>query len=61
MKICTCENCRYTFRYPLLPASCPDCGKEPVRIATCSEAMDFCRLEAIVSEEIRAGLYGLKP
>ena len=28
MKICTCEHCRYTFRYPLIPLMCPDCGKK---------------------------------
>ena len=28
MKIYRCDCCRYTFRYPLRPQFCPDCGKD---------------------------------
>ena len=45
MKICTCENCRFTFRYPLLPLACPDCGKDAVRLATEKEVADYWRMQ----------------
>ena len=57
MKICICESCHYTFRYPLLPSSCPDCGRKDVRIANEDEVKEFHRLQAILAEEIRTGLY----
>ena len=57
MKICTCENCRFTFRYPLLPLACPDCGKYAVRLATEKEVADYWRMQEIIKEEIRLGLY----
>ena len=45
MKICTCENCRFTFRYPLLPLACPDCGKkDAVRPATEKELEDYYKM-----------------
>ena len=58
MKICTCENCRFTFRYPLLPLACPDCGKkDAVRAATEKEIVDYWYMQEIIKEEIRLGLY----
>ena len=67
MKICTCESCHYTFRYPSraretraflsLPPSCPDCGRKNVRPATKEEIREFHRMQAILAEEIRMGLY----
>ena len=57
MKICICESCRYTFRYPILPPSCPDCGHKKVRLADKNEIKEFHRLQAILAEEIRMGLY----
>ena len=57
MKICTCENCHFTFRYPLLPLACPDCGKDAVRLATEKEVADYWRMQEIIKEEIRLGLY----
>ena len=58
MKICTCENCRFTFRYPLLPLACPDCGKkDTVRPATEKEITDYWYMQEIIKEEIRLGLY----
>lgn len=57
MKICTCEKCRYTFRYPLLPPACPDCGSHSVRQATEQEKKEFHRNQKILAQEIRMGLY----
>ena len=57
MKICTCENCRYTFRSPIRPVYCPDCGREKVRLANKKEIREYHRLQAIVADEIRMGLY----
>ena len=58
MKICTCENCRFTFRYPLLPLACPDCGKkDAVRPATEKELEDYYKMQEIIKEESRLGLY----
>ena len=57
MKICTCESCRYTFRYPLVPPTCPDCGQKTVRKATEHEIEDYHRMQRILAEEIRLGLY----
>ena len=58
MKICTCENCRFTFRYPILPLACPDCGKkDSVRLATEKEHADYYKMQEIIKEEIRLGLY----
>ena len=58
MKICTCANCRFTFRYPLLPLACPDCGKkDAVRAATEKEIADYWYMQEIIKEEIRLGLY----
>ena len=56
MKICTCEKCRYTFQFPLVPLNCPDCGKENVRIATEKETKDYWKSQEILSEEIKLGL-----
>ena len=58
MKICTCEACKYTFRYPLLPLHCPDCGRSAVRDATGEEIKEFYHLQEILAEEIRSGIYG---
>ena len=57
MKICTCEKCHYTFRYPLLPPACPDCGAKAVRPATEQEKKEYHRNQKILREEINAGLY----
>ena len=57
MKIYRCDCCRYTFRYPLRPQFCPDCGRETVRNATETEVKDFHRDQRILAEEIRLGLY----
>ena len=57
MKICTCEHCRYTFRYPLIPLMCPDCGKKKVRPASKKEILRFRIEQQIIADEIRAGLY----
>ena len=57
MKICTCEKCRYTFRYPLIPELCPDCGAKKVRQATPAEIKDFYDMQKLLEEEIRDGLW----
>ena len=57
MKICTCTSCRYIFRYPVLPSSCPDCGKQTVRLASALEIKEFHINQAIIAQEIRDGLY----
>ena len=57
MKLCTCEKCRYTFLYPLLPLSCPDCGSHSVRIANDQEKKEYHRNQKILAQEIRMGLY----
>ncbi len=38
-------------------SSCPDCGRKEVRIANKDEVKEFHRLQAILAEEIRTGLY----
>lgn len=58
MKICTCEHCRYTFRYPLLPVRCPDCGNKKVRPASEKEVQRYRVEQKIIADEIRTGLYG---
>ena len=58
MRLCTCEACRYIFRYPLIPPRCPDCGKGPVREAAEREIAQYQREQKILEEEIRAGLWG---
>ena len=58
MVLCTCEKCRYTFLYPIIPIACPDCGAESVRKATAPEIQEFIRLQKILQEEIRAGIWG---
>ena len=57
MKVFICDCCRYTFRYPLKPQFCPDCGREAVRTATETEVTDFHRDQKILAEEIRNGTY----
>ena len=57
MKICICESCHYTFRYSILPPSCPDCGHKKIRLADKNEIKEFHHLQAILAEEIRMGLY----
>ena len=57
MKICTCEYCRYTFRYPMLPVSCPDCGRKKVRPASEKEVLRYWTEQQILADEIRTGLY----
>ncbi|HAE44617.1 MAG TPA: hypothetical protein DCG37_03315 [Lachnospiraceae bacterium] len=59
MKICTCESCRYTFCCRILPNSCPDCGKKAIRIANNKEISEYHKLQAILAEEIRTGLYAV--
>jgi len=61
MKICKCDSCRYTFRYPILPAFCPDCGKQDVRPADKMEIKTYWCDQAMLAEEIRAGLYAASP
>ena len=56
MKICTCDSCHYIFMYPLLPLSCPDCGKDAVRPATVEEIKEYWKNQEIIEEEIRMGL-----
>ena len=58
VKICTCEACRYTFRYPLIPPRCPDCGHAKVREARRNEIKEYHRMQKILAEEIRLGIYG---
>ncbi len=57
MKICTCEQCHYTFLYPLLPHTCPDCGMKKVRLANEKEILRYRAEQQILADEIRAGLY----
>ena len=57
MIICKCDSCRYTFRYPILPITCPDCGKRNVRRADKIEIKSYWQDQALIAEEIRAGLY----
>lgn len=56
MTICTCEKCRYTFQFPLLPLRCPDCGKEMVRLSTDKEIKEYWRMQEILKEEISLGV-----
>ena len=57
MKIYTCEHCRYAFRYPMRPQACPDCGADAVRPASDYEVNDYWKMQKILQEEIRIGLY----
>ena len=57
MKICTCEACRYTFRYPIIPLRCPDCGKEAVREAAAKEIRQFHIEQEILRKEVQLGIY----
>ena len=57
MEIYTCRQCRYTFRRPLLPASCPDCGTGTVRKATVREIREYDRIQRLLAEDIRMGLW----
>ncbi len=57
MKIYRCENCRYTFLYPLKPRFCPDCGSQTIRNATEGEKKECHREQQVLAEEIRLGLY----
>ena len=57
MKLYTCDQCRYTFLYPLKAQACPDCGREAVRPATEKETDDYNCMQEILQEEIRLGLY----
>ena len=40
-----------------MPFSCPDCGEKKVRIADEEEVKEFHRMQAVLAEEIRMGLY----
>ncbi len=57
MKYCTCESCRFTFRYPILPPACIDCGEGPVRNATDEEIEDYHRKQKILQAKIMSSLY----
>ena len=57
MKLCTCDHCRYIFRYPIIPVRCPDCGKRNVRPANEQETDAWRHDQAVLAEEIRLGLY----
>lgn len=59
MKICACENrnCRYIFRYPLVPPTCPDCGKKNVRPANRDEITRYTHEQEILRKEISMGLW----
>ena len=57
MKICTCEACRYTFRYPIVPLRCPDCGKDAVRESSAKEIRQFHIEQEIVRKEIQLEIY----
>ena len=57
MIICTCDKCKYTFRYPLLPPACPDCGTKAVRPANEQEKKEYRKNQRILAKEIRSGLY----
>ena len=57
MLICTCEHCRYIFRYPLMPSICPDCGSKYIRKASNKEMHDYYRIQKILRKEIKMGLY----
>ena len=59
MMICTCEKCRYTFRYPIQPLTCPDCGSSAVRPTNEKEKKDFHREQKILAKEIQLGLYAV--
>ena len=56
MRICTCEACRYTFWYPIVPLRCPDCGKEAVRESSSKEIRQFHIEQEIVRKEIQLGI-----
>ena len=57
MIICKCDSCRYIFRCPIFPVSCPDCGKRNVRKAEKIEVKSYWQDQALIAGEIRAGLY----
>ena len=57
MKLCTCDYCRYIFRYPVIPVRCPDCGKRNIRPADKQEIAAYRRDQTLLAEEIRMGLY----
>ena len=48
---------RYTFRYPVMPVICPDCGKQEVRAANGKERKIYWHDQVLLAREIRAGLY----
>lgn len=54
---CAKDSSTRCARVPLLPPSCPDCGRKNVRQATKDEIREFHRMQAILAEEIRMGLY----
>ena len=56
MKIYTCDHCRYIFPARLLPAGCPDCGKDQVRSADEKEIREYRHFREIIREEIRLGV-----
>ena len=57
MKICTCEACRYTFRYPIVPLRCPDCGKDAIRESSAKEIRQFHIEQEIIRKEVQLGIY----
>ena len=57
MKICTCEACRYTFRYPIVPLCCSDCGKDAIRESSAKEIRQFHIEQEIVRKEVQLGIY----
>lgn len=59
MKIYKCDCCKYTFRYPLAPVSCPDFGKHEVRAADESEKKSYWHEQKILAEEVWMGLYAV--
>ena len=59
MRICTCEACHYTFRYPIVPLRCPDCGKDAVREAAAKEIRQFHIEQEIIRKEVQLGIYAV--
>ena len=57
MKIYTCESCDFTFRYPIHPTTCPDCGQKLIRPANAYEIERYHLEQRILAEEIKMGLY----
>lgn len=61
MKTYACPKCRYLFQYSHSPGACPDCGARSIRKATVEEIREYRRIQKILEEDIRMGLWSDTP